>query len=187
MKYLLLNKQIFKVEDTYSQEASNSTNLVELYPLNSETPVGSMQAGVLKQISFELPEYFKEVIQKRVYAAALKEYNSVDIRVVLRLLVNNSGFIHYLIGPVLKEDLINREGGQYFTFVDIDGTPTLFGGNTAKELYSCINAGITAGNNKQLIALHDDYLVAALDKLLEFHNQTQTEFTPVIFSTSKVS
>lgn len=168
MAYVLLNKQVFKVDDGYLDEPLDNT--YSLYPLGSDEEVGTMRADVLQQIGFKINPCFAGIFEKRVYAQALKEYQSIDIRVVLRLVVNNENFIHYVIGPVLMDDIAIREGGQYFAFKDdSDGNPILFGADTGLLLGQYLKNDITACNNKGLVVLHDAYFEAAIAKLKEIH------------------
>lgn len=168
MLYVLLNNRVFRVDEGYLDEPLD--NVYPLYPLDSDEPVGSMRADVLQQVGMKVPACYQELFEKRVYAKALKEYQSIDIRVVLRLIVNNEKHIHYLIGPVCVDDITIREGGQYFAFKDdSEGNPVLYGADTGLILKQCLENNISACANKQLVVLHDKYFEAAINKLKEMH------------------
>lgn len=185
MPYVLLNNRVFRVDEGYLDEPLD--NEYPLYPLGSDEPIGSMRADILQQIGFKVPACYKDLFEKRVYAQALKEYKSIDIRVVLRLIVNNEGYIHYLVGPVLLDDIAIREGGQYFAFKDdSEGNPVLFGADTGLMLQKCLENNISACNNKSLTVLHDSYFAAAIAKLKELHLLKDVCIEPQLFSFNKV-
>lgn len=185
MQYVLLNKQVFRVDDGYLDEPSD--NLYPLYPLDSDEPVGTMRADILQQIGFKIPPCYKEIFEKRVYAQALKEYESIDVRVVLRLITNSETYVHYLISPVLVDDITVREGGQYFAFKDdADGNPVLYGADTGLLLQQCLNANIPAAKNRQLVVLNDSYFVEALRQLKEMHLLKDTCAAPLFVSQAKI-
>lgn len=164
----MLNNTVFKVDDSYLTAPDDQ--LIPLIGLDGN-PVGTINAVTLRQMTWVVPECYQELFQKRVHAKALEEYKSIDIRSVLRLAVHNERYIHYLVGPVLMDDLLIREGGQYFAFVNVDNNvPVLFTGNTGLELDLNIKHGIPAERNLRFTVLHDSYLEEALAKLLASHN-----------------
>ena len=184
MPYVLLNKQVFRVDEGYLDEPLD--NEYPLYPLDSDEPVGSMRADVLQQIGFKIPTCYKDLFEKRVYAKALEEYESIDIRVVLRLIVNNENYIHYLIGPVLLDDIAIRQGGQYFAFKnDSEGNPILYGAETGLLLQQMLKSNISACKNKSLVVLKDSYFDAAIAKLKELHLLQDACIESQLFSIKK--
>lgn len=134
----------------------NSTNLLTLKDKN----IGEIDVSFT---ATAFPKSITDVYANRLSASMATTLAGIDIRPVLRVLVNNETFIHSLIAPVLKEDLINREGGQYFAYqTDANGNLVLFGGNTAKELYMCIDANIPANQNKTMLTLQSPGLFESL-------------------------
>ena len=168
MPYVLLNNRAFLINEDY--EHTPPEELLPLIDPNTQEEVGQLTAATIRTIGLKVPACYKDLFEKRVFSSTLKEYEEIDIRVVLRLVVNNERFIHYVVGPVLVADLACREGGQYYAYKnDENGKPVLFGGSTGKELGLMLKSNISACKNRTLISLHDKYFEDALAKLKEMH------------------
>lgn len=183
MLYVILGDQVLKVDAGYLEEPQDI--VYPLFPIDSDIAVGSMRADILQKASFKVPRCYAEAFQERVYAKAKAEYDSMDIKVVLRLVAHSSNYINYIVGPVLMESIRNREGGQYFAYVtDKDNNHILYAGNTAIGLEQAIRFDIRAGNS-DVVILHDKYLEEALAKLLEVHIANDICQPQYLYSTFK--
>lgn len=169
MQYIMLNTQIFMVDDSY-QDALDE-DLIDLIPVLTNDVVGQVQAGILKAVAIAIPECHLDLYSNAMNEAIITMKKKVNVHTVLRLLVNNETFIHYLISPISLEILRGREGGLYFAYVnDENDEPVLYGANTAVELELFINSGITLKHNPNVITLHDTYFELAIGKLKEMHD-----------------
>lgn len=167
-KTIMLNGRLFRVDESYLDEPLD--NVYPIYDIDTGEEVGRFQANALQQTALKIPDCWKETYVKRISPAIAKAYSSIEIYSVLRLIVNNERYIHYLIGPALMDELIVREGGQYFAFVDnVDGEPVLYAGNTALELRENIRHKIFACKARGISIVHDVYFQEAIAKLLASH------------------
>ena len=166
--YILLNGHPFKVDESYLDEPLD--NFYPIYDLYDGEEVGTMQASTLQKIATRVPACYIDIYADRIKACIETTISKIDIRPVLRLLVNNDKFIHYVVGPVLMDDLIVREGGQYFAYAQgEDGEPVLYVGDTALELRENIKYGITKCRARNVSFVHDKYIQEALDKLKAYY------------------
>lgn len=161
--HIVVSGQVYLVDNAYQDEPSDTS--YPLYTIDNQQ-VGSLEAKVLQQIATPVPSCTAQTYATKIQSSIAQAVATIDVRPVLRLLVNNATFIHAYIAPVLKEDIINREGGQYFAYQkDASGNLVLFGGNTAKELYMCIDANIPACKNMTMLTLQSPGFFEALDAL----------------------
>ena len=168
MEYILLGKLVFKVSGEYLDEPSD--NSYPLFDIITDEQIGTFTASYLQQAAIRIPSCYIDVYKDNVNKCLENTLAKIDIRPVLRLLVNNDKYIHYIVGPVLMGDLIVREGGQYFTYVNnAQGEPVLYAAETALELQECIKHEISSCVNRGVTILHDKYFEEALTKLKDYH------------------
>ena len=165
MQHIVIGGKIFLVDEGYLDEPLDTSYPV--YDLDSNESVMRVEARTLQQIAVAVPSCYAVTYAKSIQQSIKVALEYIDIRPILRLMVNNDRYIHYLCGPVLISDLYGREGGQYLSCdIDVDGNVTFFAGNTVLDLLECERHNIVAANNGKVKLVKDVYLQEALEVLV---------------------
>ena len=184
MQHIVIGGKIFLVDVGYLDEPLDTSYPV--YDLENDTPVMNIEAATLQQIATPVPGCYAPT-----YAHAIKQgidtaLQYVDIRPILRLMVNNERYIHYLCGHALISDLRGREGGQYLSCeIDADGEVTFFAGETILDLLECERHNIVASKNGKVKLVKDAYFQEALELLVSMTKTNDACQEPVTAGTWK--
>lgn len=184
MQHIVIGGKIFLVDVGYLDEPLDTSYPV--YDLENDTPVMNIEAATLQQIATPVPGCYAPA-----YAHAIKQgidvaLKYVDIRPILRLMVNNERYIHYLCSHALISDLRNREGGQYLSCeIDDNGEVTFFAGETMLDLLECERHNIVAAKNGKVKLIKDAYLQEALGVLADMTRNNDACQKPVTVGTWK--
>lgn len=178
MLTVLINDQVFQVDSGYMDEPLDT--IYPLYSMDDDSePAGTMRADMLQKVAIKVPNAYTGLYRKKIKTKISEALDSIDVRVVLRLLVHNERYMHYIVGPVLMEDLLVREGGYYFAFAnDKANRPILYSGDSGLQLRECIKMGIPSIKNPTVQLAHDQYFDKAIATLLEMHNGNDLSLTP---------
>lgn len=165
--YTVIGGKVFKVDESYLDEPLDS-----VYPLydHEDYEVGRMEARTIQQVGKVVPKCYSSLFAEKMRKAECDAFNSINILPVLRIIVNNERYMNYVLGPIVIEQFLSREAGQYFAYALVDGKPTLFGADTMLELHQTMKHGITLCQNRGLRVLHDIHFEEALAKLLTMFN-----------------
>ena len=165
MQHIVISGKIFLVDVGYLDEPLDTSYPV--YDLENDTPVMNVEAATLQKISTPVKGCYAKTFATEIERSLHVAVEQIDIRPILRLMVNNEHYIHYVCGPVLIPDLIGREGGQYFSCqLDTAGNVTFFAGNTMLDLLGCERHNIRAVNNGMVKLVKDAYFQEALETLV---------------------
>lgn len=165
MQHIVIGGKIFLVDEAYLDEPLDTSYPV--YDLNNDEPVMNVEAATLQQISTPVPGCYALTYAQAIERGISTAINYIDIRPILRLMVNNERYIHYICGPVLVSDLRGREGGQYLSCeIDADGEVTFFAGETMLDLLECERHNIPASKNGKVKLVKDAYFQEALELLV---------------------
>ena len=165
MQHIVISGKIFLVDTGYLDEPLDTSYPV--YDLENDTPVMNVEAATLQKISTPVKGCYAKTFATEIERSLHTAIEQIDIRPILRLMVNNERYIHYVCGPVLIPDLIGREGGQYLSCqLDTDGNVTFFAGNTMLDLLGCERHNIPAVNNGMVKLVKDAYFQEALETLV---------------------
>lgn len=165
MQHIVISGKIFLVDAGYLDEPLDTSYPV--YDLENDTPVMNVEAATLQKISTPVKGCYAKTFATEIERSLHTAIEQIDIRPILRLMVNNERYIHYVCGPVLIPDLIAREGGQYLSCqLDTDGNVTFFAGNTMLDLLGCERHNIPAVNNGMVKLVKDAYFQEALETLV---------------------
>lgn len=169
MQHIVIGGKIFLVDEGYLDEPLD--NEYPVYDLNNEEAVMRVEAATLQQIATPVPSCYAPVFAKEIDKSIKIALQYIDIRPILRLMVNNDRYIHYICGPVLVSDLYGREGGQYLSCeIDSGGEVTFYAGNTMLDLLECERHNILASKNGKVKLVKDAYLQEALETLVKMTN-----------------
>jgi hypothetical protein len=165
MQHIVISGKIFLVDAGYLDEPLDTSYPV--YDLENDVPVMNVEAATLQKISTPVKGCYAKTFATEIERSLHTAIEQIDIRPILRLMVNNERYIHYVCGPVLIPDLIGREGGQYLSCqLDTDGNVTFFAGNTMLDLLGCERHNIPAVNNGMVKLVKDAYFQEALETLV---------------------
>ena len=165
MQHIVISGKIFLVDAGYLDEPLDTSYPV--YDLENDTPVMNVEAATLQKISTPVKGCYAKTFATEIERSLHAAVEQIDIRPILRLMVNNERYIHYVCGPVLIPDLIGREGGQYLSCqLDTVGNVTFFAGNTMLDLLGCERHNIPAVNNGMVKLVKDAYFQEALETLV---------------------
>lgn len=165
MQHIVISGKIFLVDAGYLDEPLDTSYPV--YDLENDTPVMNVEAATLQKISTPVKGCYAKTFATEIERSLHTAIEQIDIRPILRLMVNNERYIHYVCGPVLIPDLIGREGGQYLSCqLDTAGNVTFFAGNTMLDLLGCERHNIPAVNNGMVKLVKDAYFQEALETLV---------------------
>ena len=165
MQHIVISGKIFLVDAGYLDEPLDTSYPV--YDLENDTPVMNVEAATLQKISTPVKGCYAKTFATEIERSLHTAIEQIDIRPILRLMVNNERYIHYVCGPVLIPDLIGREGGQYLSCqLDTVGNVTFFAGNTMLDLLGCERHNIPAVNNGMVKLVKDAYFQEALETLV---------------------
>lgn len=181
MQHIVISGQIFVVDPAYLDEPLDT--MYPVYQITGGEAVMMIEARLLQQIATKVPTCYASIYATAVRTSIRKALDNIDLRPVLRLMVNNEKYIHYLCSPVIMSDLYGREGGIYLACdVGVDGGVTLYTGNTAIELIQCIRNKIPAKKNGNVILKHDFYLQEAIDTLVQMVKRDDPCEPPITYS-----
>lgn len=165
MQHIVISGKIFLVDAGYLDEPLDT--IYPVYDLENDTPVMNVEAAILQKISTPVKGCYAKTFATEIERSLHTAIEQIDIRPILRLMVNNERYIHYVCGPVLIPDLIGREGGQYLSCqLDTVGNVTFFAGNTMLDLLGCERHNIPAVNNGMVKLVKDAYFQEALETLV---------------------
>ena len=165
MQHIVIGGKIFLVDEGYLDEPLD--NEYPVYDLNNEEAVMRVEAATLQKIATPVKGCYAMTFANAIGRSIEVTIENIDIRPILRLMVNNDRYIHYICSPVLVSDLIGREGGQYLSCqLDTDGSATFFAGNTMLDLLGCERHNIPAVNNGMVKLVKDAYFQEALELLV---------------------
>ena len=165
MQHIVISGKIFLVDAGYLDEPLDT--IYPVYDLENDKPVMNVEAAILQKISTPVKGCYAKTFATEIERSLHTAIEQIDIRPILRLMVNNERYIHYVCGPVLIPDLIGREGGQYLSCqLDTDGNVTFFAGNTMLDLLGCERHNIPAVNNGMVKLVKDAYFQEALETLV---------------------
>lgn len=162
-EYVVIGGKVFKVDESYLDEPLD--NVYPLYDLATGDEVGKMEAQVIQQIGKVVPKCYSGLFAERMREAELAVYNSIKLIPVLRIIVNNDRYINYVLGPIVMDQFLSREAGQYFAYKEVDGDVLLFGADSMLELDQMMKHNISLCQNRGLKTFHDKYFEGALAKL----------------------
>lgn len=166
MQHIVIGGKIFLVDEGYLDEPLDTSYPV--YDLDNDEAVMQVEARTLQQIAVAVPGCYAVTYANSIQQSIKVALEYIDIRPILRLMVNNDRYIHYLCGPVLISDLYGREGGQYLSCeIDSDGEVTFYAGNTMLDLLECERHNIVATKNGKVKLVKDAYLQEALEVLAD--------------------
>lgn len=178
MQHIVISGKIFLVDEGYLDEPSDTS--YPIFDLESEEEVMRVEAAVLQQIAIAVPACYVNVYAKKIKHVIGEVVTSIDIRPILRLMVNNERYIHYVCGPVLVSDLHGREGGQFLSCdIDNDGNVYFYAGETMRELLECERHDIRASKNGRVSLLKDSYFQEAIATLVQMTKENNTCQQPV--------
>lgn len=181
MQHIVIGGKIFLVDEGYLDEPLDTSYPV--YDLDNDEPVMQVEARTLQQIAVAVPSCYAVTYANSIQQSIRVALEYIDIRPILRLMVNNDRYIHYLCGPVLISDLYGREGGQYLSCdIDVDGNVTFFAGTTMLDLLECERHNIVAANNGKVKLVKDAYLQEAIDLLTAMATQNDPTEPAVLVS-----
>lgn len=165
MQHIVISGKIFLVDAGYLGEPLDTSYPV--YDLENDTPVMNVEAATLQKISTPVKGCYAKTFATEIERSLHAAVEQIDIRPILRLMVNNERYIHYVCGPVLISDLIGREGGQYLSCdIDNDGNVYFYAGETMLDLLGCERHDIVAAKNGRVVLLKDAYFQEALETLV---------------------
>lgn len=184
MQHIVIGGKIFLVDEGYLDEPLDTTYPV--YDLDNDEAVMQVEARTLQQIAVAVPGCYAVTYANSIQQSIKVALEYIDIRPILRLMVNNDRYIHYLCGPVLISDLYGREGGQYLSCeIDSDGEVTFYAGNTMLDLLECERHNIVATKNGKVKLVKDAYLQEALEVLADMTRNNDACQEPVTAGTWK--
>lgn len=181
MQHIVISGKIFLVDTGYLDEPLDTSYPV--YDLENDVPVMNVEAATLQKIATPVKGCYAKTFATEIERSLHTAIGKIDIRPILRLMVNNDRYIHYICSPVLVSDLIGREGGQYLSCqLDTDGNATFFAGNTMLDLLGCERHNIPAVNNGMVKLVKDAYFQEALDLLTAMATQNDPTEPAVLVS-----
>ena len=184
MQHIVIGGKIFLVDEAYLDEPLDTRYPV--YDLNNDEPVMNVEAATLQQISTPVPGCYAPTYARAIEQGIDTALKYVDIRPILRLMVNNERYIHYLCSHALISDLRGREGGQYLSCeIDADGEVTFFAGETMLDLLECERHNIVASKNGKVKLVKDAYFQEALELLVSMTKTNDACQEPVTTGTWK--
>lgn len=179
MQHIVIGGKIFLVDEGYLDEPLD--NEYPVYDLDNEEPVMRVEAATLQKIAVPVNGCHAKVFADSIAQSIKVAIQYIDIRPILRLMVNNDRYIHYICGPVLVSDLYGREGGQYLSAdVDHEGNVTIYAGNTMLDLLGCERHNIVAAKNGQVTLFKDAYFQEAVEllvKMTKYNDRCQEQVT----------
>ncbi len=165
MQHIVIGGKIFLVDEGYLDEPLDTSYPV--YDLDNDEAVMQVEARTLQQIAVAVPGCYAVTYANSIQQSIKVALEYIDIRPILRLMVNNDRYIHYLCGPVLISDLYGREGGQYLSCeIDNDGNVYFYAGETMLDLLGCERHDIVAAKNGRVVLYKDAYFQEALETLV---------------------
>ena len=165
MQHIVIGGKIFLVDEGYLDEPLD--NVYPVYDLDNEEPVMRVEAATLQKISTPVKGCYAKTFANAIGHSIKVAIGNIDIRPILRLMVNNERYIHYICSPVLISDLYGREGGQYLSCdIDNDGNVYFYAGETMLDLLGCERHDVVAAKNGRVVLRKDVYFQEALETLV---------------------
>lgn len=165
MQHIVIGGKIFLVDEGYLDEPLD--NEYPVYGLDNEEPVMRVEAATLQKIATPVKGCYAMTFANAIGRSIEIAIENIDIRPILRLMVNNERYIHYICSPVLISDLYGREGGQYLSCdIDNDGNVSFYAGETMLDLLGCERHDIVAAKNGRVVLHKDAYFQEALETLV---------------------
>lgn len=137
---------------------------------NPDAIKGMIATEELKKLAFfsKIPLCYHEDINKDILTNNVKLLKDIAIIPFMKIIVNNTKFIHVLIDSRRNTDLMGR-AGLYLTMKKNDKDEyDVFVGRTGNELLSCLENGILAKDHGGISLLHDEYLLKAIEMFKEY-------------------
>lgn len=165
MQHIVIGGKIFLVDEGYLDEPLD--NEYPVYDLNNEEAVMRVEAATLQKIATPVKGCYAMTFANAIGRSIEVAIENIDIRPILRLMVNNERYIHYICSPVLISDLYGREGGQYLSCdIDNDGNVYFYAGETMLDLLGCERHDVVAAKNGRVVLHKDVYFQEALETLV---------------------
>ena len=184
MQHIVIGGKIFLVDEGYLDEPLD--NEYPVYDLNNEEAVMRVEAATLQKIATPVKGCYAKTFANAIGHSIEVAIENIDIRPILRLMVNNERYIHYICSPVLISDLYGREGGQYLSCdIDNDGNVYFYAGETMLDLLGCERHDVVAAKNGRVVLHKDVYFQEALETLVAMTKAKDICQQPVTVGTWK--